>query len=138
MNNIDLSAIIPPATVMVVTVTGSTTSGQKLPESDLKSVIDACDMAINLEQAKRELLSYVEARMNFIAPNLTAITGSGIAAKLMGTAGGLTNLSKMPACNILVCATPFVPSNEFSSLFFPFIFFFLLLLSSFWERQRRT
>ena len=40
--------------------------------------------------------------MNFVAPNLTAILGSGTAALLMGLAGGLTNLSKIPACNIIV------------------------------------
>jgi U4/U6 small nuclear ribonucleoprotein PRP31 len=40
--------------------------------------------------------------MNFMAPNLTIILGSSTAAKLMGVAGGLTNLSKIPACNIMV------------------------------------
>ena len=40
--------------------------------------------------------------MSFVAPNLLAIVGSTIAAKMMGAAGGLTGLSKMPACNILV------------------------------------
>lgn len=101
LTNIDLTSILPPATVMVVTVTSTTTSGQKLSEEDLKAALDACDMMLNLDQAKRELLSYVEARMNFIAPNLTHIVGSGIAAKLMGAAGGLASLAKMPACNIL-------------------------------------
>ena len=40
--------------------------------------------------------------MSFIAPNLTIIVGSVIAAKLMGIAGGLTALSKIPACNVKV------------------------------------
>jgi U4/U6 small nuclear ribonucleoprotein PRP31 len=40
--------------------------------------------------------------MSFIAPNLSLIVGASTAAKLMGIAGGLTNLSKMPACNILL------------------------------------
>jgi len=38
--------------------------------------------------------------MTFIAPNLSVIVGAPIAAKLMGIAGGLTALSKMPACNV--------------------------------------
>ena len=49
-----------------------------------------------------QLLRYVETRMSFIAPNLTIIAGSVIAAKLMGIAGGLTALSKIPACNVKV------------------------------------
>uniref|UniRef100_A0A6M2DYA6 U4/U6 small nuclear ribonucleoprotein Prp31 n=1 Tax=Xenopsylla cheopis TaxID=163159 RepID=A0A6M2DYA6_XENCH len=40
--------------------------------------------------------------MAFIAPNLSAIIGASTAAKMMGVAGGLTRLSKMPACNVQV------------------------------------
>lgn len=38
--------------------------------------------------------------MGYIAPNLSAIVGSAVAAKLMGTAGGLSALAEMPGCNI--------------------------------------
>ncbi|RWW12174.1 hypothetical protein GW17_00024174 [Ensete ventricosum] len=38
--------------------------------------------------------------MGYIAPNLSVIVGSAVAAKLMGTAGGLLALAKMPACNV--------------------------------------
>jgi U4/U6 small nuclear ribonucleoprotein PRP31 len=40
--------------------------------------------------------------MSSIAPNLSAIVGAATAAKLMGIAGGLTKLSKMPHCNLQV------------------------------------
>jgi len=40
--------------------------------------------------------------MDRIAPNLSAAVGTEIAAQLMGVAGGLINLSKMPACNVQV------------------------------------
>lgn len=40
--------------------------------------------------------------MDRIAPNLSAAVGTEIAAQLMGVAGGLVNLSKMPACNVQV------------------------------------
>eukprot|EP01018_Ginkgo_biloba_P005576 Gb_14747 [translate_table: standard] len=42
----------------------------------------------------------VKNRMGYIAPNLSAIVGSAIVAKLMGTTGGLSSLAKMPACNV--------------------------------------
>ncbi|KNC78122.1 hypothetical protein SARC_09429, partial [Sphaeroforma arctica JP610] len=45
---------------------------------------------------------YVESRMVFIAPNLTAVCGSATAARLMGLAGGLKGLAQMPACNVEV------------------------------------
>lgn len=40
--------------------------------------------------------------MSFIAPNLCALIGSDISARLMGLAGGLKKLSEIPACNIMV------------------------------------
>jgi U4/U6 small nuclear ribonucleoprotein PRP31 len=87
---------------MVVSVTASTTQGQKLNKEDLDLVMEACDMAIDLTKYKQEIFDYVESRMSFIAPNLSIIAGASTAAQLMGAAGGLTHLSKMPACNVLV------------------------------------
>jgi U4/U6 small nuclear ribonucleoprotein PRP31 len=49
-----------------------------------------------------QLLAYVEGKMAFIAPNLVALLGSNISTKLMGLAGGIHALAKIPACNILV------------------------------------
>lgn len=40
--------------------------------------------------------------MNVLAPNLSAIVGPTTAAKLLGVAGGLIALAKMPACNVHV------------------------------------
>lgn len=40
--------------------------------------------------------------MHQIAPNISAAIGSEVAARLMGVAGGLLSLSKMPACNVQV------------------------------------
>jgi len=42
----------------------------------------------------------VSSRMNVLAPNLSAIVGTTTAAKLLGVAGGLNGLAKMPACNV--------------------------------------
>lgn len=102
MNVVDLKPLLPSATVMIVTVTATTTSGQALSETELASVLEACDLALLLESTKRELLEYVESRMSFIAPNISAIIGPTTAAKIMGIAGGLSALSKIPACNLLV------------------------------------
>ena len=101
-NNEVLQDILTSATIMVVSVTASTTQGVELSEADLATVMEGCDMAIELNKSKGKIFEYVESRMTFIAPNLSIIVGASIAAKLMGTAGGLTNLSKMPACNILL------------------------------------
>lgn len=50
-----------------------------------------------------QIFTYVSSRMNMLAPNLSAIVGTTVAAKLLGVAGGLSALAKMPACNVHVC-----------------------------------
>ncbi|CAL9136318.1 unnamed protein product [Musa textilis] len=97
---VDLEGLLPSAIIMVVSVTASTTSGQPLSEENLQRTIDACDRALALDLAKKKVLDFVESRMGYIAPNVSAIVGSAVAAKLMGTAGGLLALRKMPACNV--------------------------------------
>ena len=47
-------------------------------------------------------MSFIETRMSLVAPNLTVMLSSGPAARLMAAAGGLSALSKMPACNVQV------------------------------------
>ncbi|KAK7498270.1 hypothetical protein BaRGS_00010530 [Batillaria attramentaria] len=101
-NNEVLQDILTSATIMVVSVTASTTQGTDLSDEDLATVSEACDMAVDLNEQKKRIFEYVESRMTFIAPNLSVLVGASVAAKLMGVAGGLTNLSKMPACNVLL------------------------------------
>ncbi|URD92862.1 U4 U6 small nuclear ribonucleoprotein [Musa troglodytarum] len=97
---VDLDGLLPSAIIMVVSVTASTTSGKPLSEESLQKTIDACDRALALDLAKKKVLHFVESRMGYIAPNLSAIAGTAVAAKLMGIAGGLSALAKMPACNV--------------------------------------
>lgn len=101
-NNEVLQKILTQATIMIVSVTASTTQGTNLTVEELQHIKEACDMAIDLTEFKLKIYEYVESRMTFIAPNLSAIVGASIAAKLVGLAGGLTKLSKMPSCNVQV------------------------------------
>ncbi|KAL8587798.1 U4/U6 small nuclear ribonucleoprotein Prp31 [Nucella lapillus] len=114
-NNEGLQNLLTPATIMVVSVTASTTQGTELSAEDLQTTYEACDTAIKLTESKKNIFEYVESRMSFIAPNLSIIVGASIAAKLMGVAGGLTNLSKMPACNILLLGAQKRTLSGFSS-----------------------
>jgi len=100
---------------MVVSVTASTTQGQFLSDQELASVIEACKIAIELNEFKIKIFDFVESRMFFIAPNISAIVGANIAAKLMGLAGGLTNLSKMPGCNVEVLGSKKKTLSGFST-----------------------
>uniref|UniRef100_A0A8B9RCS2 U4/U6 small nuclear ribonucleoprotein Prp31 n=1 Tax=Astyanax mexicanus TaxID=7994 RepID=A0A8B9RCS2_ASTMX len=114
-NNETLQQILTNATIMVVSVTASTTQGTLLGEEELQRLEEACDMALELNQSKHRIYEYVESRMSFIAPNLSIIVGASTAAKLMGIAGGLTNLSKMPACNLMLLGAQRRTLSGFSS-----------------------
>ncbi|KAG7169339.1 U4/U6 small nuclear ribonucleoprotein Prp31-like [Homarus americanus] len=101
-NSEALALILTQATIMVVSVTASTTQGTLLTRDELDAIEEACKMAQDLNTFKIRILDYVESRMSFIAPNLSCIVGASTAAKLMGVAGGLTNLAKLPASNVLL------------------------------------
>ncbi|KIM45973.1 hypothetical protein M413DRAFT_441032 [Hebeloma cylindrosporum] len=95
----DLAGVLPPAIIMSVVVTSTTTSGRPLSNLEWAAVQRACDLADRLEEARKKIFMYVSSRMNVLAPNLSAIVGTTTAAKLLGVAGGLSGLAKMPACN---------------------------------------
>ncbi|CAN6280102.1 unnamed protein product [Urochloa humidicola] len=102
---VDLKGILPSADVMWITMAESTTSGEPLSEENLVKTIEACNRALNLDATKNKILDFLKSRMGYIAPNLAAVVGSAVASKLMGTAGGLGALAKMPACNVLLLGT---------------------------------
>jgi U4/U6 small nuclear ribonucleoprotein PRP31 len=95
-----LRSVLDGPTLMIVTVEGTTTKGIEMPPAELTTTFRACEMTLQLDRAKYILTSYVQSRMNIFAPNLTALIGSLTAAQLLNFAGGLTGLSKTPACNI--------------------------------------
>ncbi|KAF5292598.1 hypothetical protein FQA39_LY13931 [Lamprigera yunnana] len=101
-NNEMLQQFLTQATIMVVSVTASTTQGSLLTTFEKFQIDEACDIAIELNSCKLEIYEYVESRMALIAPNISTIIGASTAAKIMGVAGGLTKLSKIPACNVLI------------------------------------
>ncbi|EGF98727.1 uncharacterized protein MELLADRAFT_40702 [Melampsora larici-populina 98AG31] len=93
--------VLSSATAMIVTVEAATVSDDRmLSDLEWKRVDKAVSVAEELEDARKTILEYVESRMSLMAPNLSAIVGTRTAAKLMGVAGGLTGLSKMPSCNV--------------------------------------
>ena len=55
---VDLQGILPPAIIMSVLVTATTTSGQPLPESGWAAVQRACDLADRLEEARKKVCNH--------------------------------------------------------------------------------
>jgi U4/U6 small nuclear ribonucleoprotein PRP31 len=100
MTMVNLEEVLPSATIMVVSVTGSTTNGKPLPEDELRKTVEGCDEMLRVFHARIEMLEYVESRMTKFAPNISVLIGTSLASQIIGLAGGLTALSKIPSCNV--------------------------------------
>jgi U4/U6 small nuclear ribonucleoprotein PRP31 len=102
ITKVDLSDTLPQNTIMSIQMAATISPGIPLNASDLQKCEDACEVALSLEQARQRILDYVQSRMNLFAPNLTIILGPTVAAQMIGAAGGLLQLSRMPSSNVLV------------------------------------
>eukprot|EP00047_Mylnosiga_fluctuans_P005205 m.239043 g.239043 ORF g.239043 m.239043 type:complete len:504 (+) comp13410_c0_seq1:13-1524(+) len=115
ITKLNLSEILAPATIMVVGVAASTAQGSPLTPDELGLILEACDISLELDAARARIYEYVQSRMGFLAPNVSAICGASTAARIMGIAGGLHALAAMPACNILVLGATKRALSGFSS-----------------------
>lgn len=105
--SVDVSAALqschlPAAVVMIVAVTASTTKGRILTLQEAAQVKQTAEMIIRMSSVKAEIIAFVEARMDRVAPNVTALVGVSVASQLIGAAGGIIQLSRIPAGNIQV------------------------------------
>lgn len=76
--------------------------GNDLSEVDQKSVTDFANYVVEHYDYKRDLQNYLKEQMSNVAPNLTELLGESVGARLMTHAGGLNNLSKLPASTIQI------------------------------------
>ncbi|KAJ7951676.1 U4/U6 small nuclear ribonucleoprotein Prp31-like protein [Quillaja saponaria] len=83
-------------------VAASTLSAKPLPIPEELVLVDACDRVLALDEERKKVLDFLESRMCYFVPNLSAVVGSDVAAKLIGTAGGIAALANMPACHVLL------------------------------------
>merc|ERR1711892_46176 len=121
MNDIEkglkkLGTVLSSQTILIVSVTASTTSGKVMDDEKMAPLARGCEVGIELCEARDLILQFVESRMEFIAPNVCRIVGPGIAAKVTSHAGGLTGLTKMPSCNIMLLGAQKKTFQGFSKL----------------------
>ncbi|KAI5477741.1 U4/U6 small nuclear ribonucleoprotein PRP31 [Pseudohyphozyma bogoriensis] len=111
----DISKFLPSGSVMAVTVTAATTKGVPLDPKEWKVVTDAVAMMKGLASAKDTILDYVQSRISLLAPNISEIVGTTTATKILGIAGGLQGLSRIPHSNIYVLGAVKRASTGFSN-----------------------
>ncbi len=76
--------------------------GADLADNDLKQIQMLCRDTLQLYDARQSLESYMDSLMEEVAPNMKALVGSLLGARLIALTGGLSNLARMPASTIQV------------------------------------
>lgn len=76
--------------------------GTDISPIDLINIKNFADRVVGLSQYRKNLHAYLLEKMNLVAPNLSALIGEFVGARLISHAGSLTNLSKYPASTVQI------------------------------------
>ncbi|CAH2055062.1 unnamed protein product [Thlaspi arvense] len=76
--------------------------GTEVNDMDLMHIRELCDQVISLAEYRAQLYDYLKSRMNTVAPNLTALVGELVGARLISHGGSLLNLAKQPGSTVQI------------------------------------
>jgi len=76
--------------------------GQDIVDMDMKNIDHFANEVIKLAEMRKQLHDYLKNKMDLVAPNLAALIGEIIGARLISHAGSLTNLAKYPASTVQI------------------------------------
>uniref|UniRef100_A0A182K2N3 Nucleolar protein 56 n=1 Tax=Anopheles christyi TaxID=43041 RepID=A0A182K2N3_9DIPT len=76
--------------------------GMDISVVDLINIEMFAKRVIKLSDYRHQLAAYLHSKMNSVAPNLQALIGDQVGARLISKAGSLTNLAKFPASTVQI------------------------------------
>ncbi len=76
--------------------------GQELSQIDMLNISRFAERVIKLTEYRKNLHDYLTKKMNDCAPNLSALIGEQVGARLIAKAGSLTSLAKYPASTVQI------------------------------------
>lgn len=98
----DLSEILPEEIETAVKAAAEVSMGTEITTDDLDNIQSLAEQVIEFTEYRALLSGYLSARMAAIAPNLTALVGDLVGARLIAHAGSLMNLAKSPASTVQI------------------------------------
>jgi nucleolar protein 58 len=98
----DFAVILPEELEATIKAAAEISMGTEISESDLAHIHALCDQVISISEYRSQLSEYLRNRMIAIAPNLTALVGELVGARLISHAGSLLNLAKHPASTVQI------------------------------------
>lgn len=76
--------------------------GTDISEVDLVNIDLFASRVVQLAQYRASLHNYLRSKMSVVAPNLAALIGEQVGARLISHAGSLTSLAKYPASTVQI------------------------------------
>lgn len=98
----DFAAILPEDLEATLKAAAEISMGTEISDSDITHIHALCDQVIEITTYRTQLAEYLRNRMIAIAPNLTALVGELVGARLISHAGSLLSLAKHPASTIQI------------------------------------
>ena len=100
----DIAAVVDDdeSVAQAIIKSARTSMGRDLSDADMEIVLAFAKRTASLAAYRRQLSSYLASRMNQVAPNVAALIGDIVGARLISKAGSLTNLSKYPASTVQI------------------------------------
>lgn len=98
----DLAEILPEEIEGAVKAAAEVSMGTEITTEDLDNIQALAEQVVSFTEYRSQLSGYLSARMTAIAPNLTALVGELVGARLIAHAGSLMNLAKSPASTIQI------------------------------------
>ncbi|CCL99180.1 uncharacterized protein FIBRA_01195 [Fibroporia radiculosa] len=98
----DFAAILPEDLEATLKAAAEISMGTEISDSDIAHINSLCDQVIAITAYRTQLAEYLRNRMNAIAPNLTALVGELVGARLISHAGSLLSLAKHPASTVQI------------------------------------
>lgn len=99
---LDFSEILPEEVEIDLKEACMISMGTEVNDQDLTNIRELCDQVLSLSEYRAQLYDYLKSRMNTIAPNLTALVGELVGARLIAHGGSLINLAKQPGSTVQI------------------------------------
>merc|ERR1712110_917128 len=94
--------VMDSAKAKAVVDASKTSMGMDISQVDLMNIDMFANRVVALAEYRKELSKYLQDKMGNVAPNLAALIGDVVGARLISHAGSLTNLAKYPASTVQI------------------------------------
>ncbi|CAD0051234.1 unnamed protein product [Aureobasidium pullulans] len=100
----DLAAIVDDDEAIARSIidAAKVSMGQDISDADMENVMSFAERVVSLNKYRKSVGNYLVSKMSIVAPNLAALIGETVGARLISKAGSLTNLAKYPASTVQI------------------------------------